>query len=65
MPKELTPKDFIIHPPIDDDKFFIIGILPDSAGEPSIVLNLSKTNCKNFVNKLNQLLNESEKTKNV
>ena len=59
MATELTPADFKIHPPKDDNKFFIIGILPDATGEPSIIINLSKENCRKMINKLNQLLNEN------
>lgn len=58
MATELTPKDFKVHPPIDDNKFFNIGILPDADGQPTIIINFSKENCKNFIKKLNQMLNE-------
>ena len=58
MATELTPQDFKIHPPIDDDKFFNIGLLPDNTGAPTIVLNFSKDNCRAMIVKLQTMLNE-------
>jgi len=60
MPQELTPSDCKVHPTIDDNKFFIIGILPDSDGKPSIITNFSKENCRKMINKLNLMLNEEK-----
>ena len=58
MPQELTPKDIKVHPPIDDNKFFNIGLLPDNTGKPSIVINFSKENCRNLIIKLQTMLEE-------
>ena len=59
MLTELTPKDFKIHPPIDDNKFFNIGLLPDNTGAPTIVLNFSKDNCRAMIAKLTEMLNQN------
>jgi len=59
MAQELTPKDFKMHPPIDDNKFFIIGLLPDNTGAPTIVLNFSKDNCRAMIAKLTEMLNQN------
>ena len=60
MATELTPKDFKVRQTIDDNKFFIIGILPDNTGEPSIIINFSKDNCRNMIKKLQQMLTDDK-----
>ena len=58
MSTELTPRDFKVHPPIDDNRFFVVGLLPDATGAPTIVLNFSKDNCRAMIAKLQTMLDE-------
>ena len=60
MPQELTPNDFKVHPPINDDKFFVVGLLPDATGTPTIVLNFSKDNCRAMIAKLQTMLQDEQ-----
>ena len=62
MAQELTADDVKVQGPINDAKFFNIGMLPDGNGIPTISLHFSRSNCEKLIIKLTELLNQSNQT---